>query len=85
MLLWQGIFNKCKLSVYYSLKLLNFLLCKINYMFPDFHFKFTHKYRISSDKRTGVYLMPKLYRTALIRGRHLKEGDAYLKKDDLVI
>ena len=21
-----------------------------NYTFPDFHFKFTHKYRISSDK-----------------------------------
>ena len=24
---------------------------KSNYMFPDFYFKFTHKYRTSSDKR----------------------------------
>ena len=40
-LLWRDIFNIGMHA--HGIK-------KSNYMFPDFHSKFTHKYRISSDK-----------------------------------
>ena len=40
-LLWRDIFN---IGMHAS-------RIKKSYMFPDFHFEFTHKYRISFDKR----------------------------------
>ena len=41
-------------------------------MFPDFYFKFTHKYRISSN----VVALKAVH----IRGWRLKEGGTYFKK-----
>ena len=46
---------------------------------PQFKYELFHIYRIYSNKRRGAYLIFRATNAALIRGRRLFEGGAYLK------